>query len=66
MMTAAERDTLYANFLAAIERCSLKTAMAQCKKAFEAGPTYRVQPFVYRPIPQPTFTVSVVVINSGE
>lgn len=38
MMTASEREDLYKGFLAALDRVSLKTAMAQCKKAFEAGP----------------------------
>ena len=38
MMTASEREDLCKGFLAALDRVSLKTAMEQCKKAFEAGP----------------------------
>ena len=63
MMTAAERETLYANFLAALDRVSLKTAMAQCQKAFEAGPpksAYLERPLVLDlPKPQPNVNIQI-------
>ena len=63
MMTAAEREDLYKGFLAALERCSLKTAMAQCKKAFEAGPpksAYLERPLILDlPKPQPNVRITI-------
>ena len=67
MQTAAERETLYANFLAALDRVSLKTAMAQCKKAFEAGPpksAYLERPLVLDlPKPQPNVRVTINLVG---
>lgn len=65
MMTAAERETLYANFLAALDRVSLKTAMAQCKKAFEAGPPKSA--YLERPLdlpkPQPNVRITINLVG---
>ena len=67
MMTATEREDLYRGFLAALDRVSLKTAMEQCKKAFEAGPpksAYLERPLILDlPKPQPNVRITINLVG---
>ena len=64
MMTAAEREDLYKNFLAALDRVSMKTAAKQCLKdlASRDNPTtapYERPLFFDLPKPQPTVHITI-------
>ncbi len=66
MMTAADREEIYRAFLAALERASLKTAMAQCKAARKAGPpktAYLERPLILDlPKRQPNVNIQINII----
>jgi hypothetical protein len=65
MSTPQDLQTLAAKFLEELEANSLKTAMAQCKKAFEAGPpksAYLERPLILD-LPQPNVRVTINLVG---
>lgn len=67
MSTPQDLQTLAAKFLEELEANSLKTAMAQCQKAFEAGPpksAYLERPLVLDlPKPQPNVRIMINLVG---